>query len=56
MEPGAFEAELDRRLRLLEQPESEESFLEPLPTRDVWLAVAGLAVLVTVMLCWGYPG
>ncbi|MFJ9419692.1 hypothetical protein ACIRPT_36840 [Streptomyces sp. NPDC101227] len=51
-----FDAELEHRLRLLEDPHSDEAVLAPLPARDLWLAVVGLVVLTAVMLWWGYPG
>lgn len=55
MDDPKFNDELDRRLRLLESPESPESLPATLPTRDIWMAVSVLVVLVVVLLWWGYP-
>ena len=55
MSESEFEAELERRLQLLESEESGEEVLPPLPRRDLWWAVAGLVVLTIAMLWWGYP-
>lgn len=51
-----FDAELERRLQLLEDPSSDEKVLDNLPARDVLLAVVGLVVASAVLLIWGYSG
>ncbi|NLU65804.1 hypothetical protein [Streptomyces sp. HNM0574] len=56
MDAKEFDAELERRLRLLEDPGSGEGVLDPLPARDLWLTVLGLIAVSAVMLWWGYPG
>ncbi|WP_313404517.1 hypothetical protein [Aeromicrobium sp.] len=50
-----FDEELERRLRLLEDPASGEGPLENLPWQDVAAAVIGLAVISVLLLVWGYP-
>lgn len=50
-----FDDELERRLRLLEDPASGEAPLANLPWRDVAAAVIGLAVISVLLLVWGYP-
>ena len=55
MSDSNFDAELERRIRLLEDPASGERVLPDLPVRDVVLAVLGVAVLTVVLLIWGYP-
>ena len=47
-----FRTELDRRLDLYEDPESDEGILDPLPWRDLGLSVAVLAVLSVALLAW----
>lgn len=51
MDP-AFEAELERRLALIEDPDSDEGPLAPLPWRDVWASIAALVVLSAAVLWW----
>ncbi|SFB42854.1 hypothetical protein SAMN05216266_11130 [Amycolatopsis marina] len=50
-----FEAELERRIALLEAPDSEESVLPDLPARDILLAVLTIAALSVGLIFWGYP-
>lgn len=52
---ATFQAELEQRLTLLEDPESGESTLPDLPWRDVWLATLGLIAAIVPLLWWGYP-
>lgn len=51
----SFDPELERRLQLLEDPESSEKPLENLPVKDFAWAVGGLVVLSIALLVWGYP-
>lgn len=46
--------ELRERIALLEDPESDESILPPLPLKDVLIAIGGMAALCLVMALWGY--
>lgn len=55
MRDSAFYDELERRLELLDSPESEEALLPELPSRDVWAAVLVLAAVSAVLVWWGYP-
>ncbi|WP_170161372.1 hypothetical protein [Amycolatopsis palatopharyngis] len=55
MHDTTFEAELERRIALLEAPDSGESVLPDLPARDIWLAVLAVAVLSAALIIWGYP-
>ncbi|WGW11523.1 hypothetical protein LWF01_15735 [Saxibacter everestensis] len=56
MDAERFERELERRVALLEDADSGEAILPPLPARDLWLAVAGLVVISVFMIWWGYLG
>lgn len=47
-----FEAELERRLALIEDPDSDEGPLAPLPWMDVWLSIAALVTVSAVLLWW----
>lgn len=47
-----FEAELERRLRLIEDPSTEEGPLPRLPLSDFALSVVGLVVLSAALLMW----
>ncbi|GLY69547.1 hypothetical protein [Amycolatopsis taiwanensis] len=51
----AFEAELERRLTLLQDPASGEGFLDDLPWHDVVIAAVVLAALCVALTWWGYP-
>lgn len=55
MDEADFDAELERRLALLEAPDSGESVLPDLPRADLWLAVGGTLAMVVLALWWGYP-
>lgn len=54
MNTDGFDDELERRLRLLEDNDSQESVLGDLPVSDVVYAVIGIVVLTVLMLLWGY--
>lgn len=54
MSTDGFDDELERRLRLLEDNDSQESVLGDLPVSDVVYAVIGIVVLTVLMLLWGY--
>ncbi len=45
-------AELERRLDLIEDPDSGEAPLPPLPAADLAAAIAGLALLTALLLWW----
>ncbi|NYI78541.1 hypothetical protein [Nocardioides panzhihuensis] len=47
-----FEAELERRLCLIDDPSTEEGPLPRLPLSDVVLSVVGLVVLSVALLLW----
>ena len=47
--------ELERRLQLLEDPDSHESPLDDLPWQDVALVVAGIVIMSVLLLIWAYP-
>ena len=51
MDP-AFEAELERRLTLIEDPSNDEGPLTPLPWLDVWLSIAALVAVSAALLWW----
>lgn len=51
---GEFEVELERRLALFEDPESDEGAMPGLPGRDVLVFVVALLVAGSVLLWWGY--
>ncbi|WP_455361431.1 hypothetical protein [Streptomyces sp. SYSU K21746] len=55
MHEATFQAELERRLALLEDPASGESALPDLPWRDVWIAALGLIAVALPLVWWGYP-
>lgn len=55
MSDANFEAELERRIALLEDPASDEQVLENLPLADVLWAVAAVVVMGIALLIWGYP-
>ena len=54
MNTDGFDDELERRLRLLVDNDSQESVLGDLPVSDVVYAVIGIVVLTVLMLLWGY--
>lgn len=47
-----FEHELERRLALIEDPESGEGPLAPLPWRDLLISVAALVAISAALLWW----
>ncbi|WP_181407567.1 hypothetical protein [Nocardioides sambongensis] len=47
-----FEAELERRLALIDDPQSEEGPLTPLPWLDLLLTAGGLLILTVALLWW----
>lgn len=46
--------DLLERIALLEDPDSNESILPPLPLKDVLFAVFGMLSLCIAMAIWGY--
>ena len=54
MDDSEFDAELERRLAILLDPDSSDSILEPLPVLDLALAIAGVIILSALVLWWGY--
>lgn len=55
MDEETFEAELERRLRTLDEADTGRASLPALPARDVWIAVVGLVLLSALLTWWGYP-
>ena len=55
MDEREFEAELERRLRVIEDPSHDDPARQDLPARDLVVLAALGAVLVVLMWVWGYP-
>jgi hypothetical protein len=56
MNVDRFEAELSRRLTVVEDPDYDDPARADLPRADLVLLLVGVVVVLVAMWLWGYPG
>jgi hypothetical protein len=56
MDDDRFEAELSRRLAVVDDPDYDDPARADLPRTDLVLLAVGVVVVLVAMWLWGYPG
>lgn len=56
MDVDRFEAELSRRLTVIEDTDYDDPARADLPRTDLAFLLVGVVVVLVAMWVWGYPG